>query len=158
MLLTPLIAVAIALSGLWPIPATAEPPAWEAAIARRAFKASLLRQAPRLQNPMPATSETLWAGLQVYRSGCSGCHGDPGKPSHWGTTAFYPRVQQFGITPPEMPDWQIFWIVKHGIRYSGMGAWEGEVSQEKMWQVVTFLTHLRQLPPEVQAEWIQPSK
>jgi hypothetical protein len=64
----------------------------------------------------------------------------------------------FGDAPPEMPDWQMFWIVKHGIRYSGMGAWEGEASEEKMWQMVTFLSQLRQLPPEVQAEWIQQPK
>jgi mono/diheme cytochrome c family protein len=158
MLLVPLIALVIAFSELWPIHATAEPPGWEAVMARRAFNAFIARQAPRLQNPMSATSGTLRAGLKVYRGGCSGCHGDPGKPSHWGTTAFYPRVHQFGDAPPEMPDWQMFWIVKHGIRYSGMGAWEGEASEEKMWQVVTFLSQLRQLPPEVQAEWIQQPK
>jgi len=158
MLFVPLMALVIALSGLWPIHATAEPPRWEARLARRAFNASLSRQAPRLQNPLSSSAETLRAGLQVYRSGCSGCHGDPGKPSHWGSTAFYPRVQQFGDSPPEMPDWQMFWIVKHGIRYTGMGAWEGEVPEEKMWQVVTFLSHVRQLPQEVQAEWIQPPK
>jgi mono/diheme cytochrome c family protein len=156
MLLVPLIAIVIAMSGLWPIHATAEPLTFEARLARRAFNASLSRQAPRLQNPLSPSVEILRAGLQVYRSGCSGCHGDPGKPSHWGSTAFYPRVQQFGHTPPQMPDWQMFWIVKHGIRYTGMGAWEGEVSEDKIWQVATFLSHLRELPPEVQAEWLHP--
>ena len=52
----------------------------------------------------------------------------------------------------------MFWIVKHGIRYTGMGAWEGEVKEDKLWQVVTFLSHVRQLPSEVQAEWSQPPK
>ena len=47
----------------------------------------------------------------------------------------------------------MFWIVKHGVRYTGMGAWEGEMSDENIWMVVTFLNHLPNLPPEVQAEW-----
>jgi hypothetical protein len=47
----------------------------------------------------------------------------------------------------------MFWIVKRGVRYTGMGAWEGEMSDEKIWTVVTFLHSLRDLPPEVQTEW-----
>ena len=37
-----------------------------------------------------------------------------------------------------------------------MGAWEGEIPDEKIWQVVTFLSHLRNLPPDVEADWTQP--
>jgi mono/diheme cytochrome c family protein len=95
-------------------------------------------------------------GMKVYRDGCSGCHGDYQKPSHWGTTAFYPRVPQFAKNAPDRPDWQMFWIVKHGVRYSGMAAWQGEIPDEKIWQVVTFLSRLRNLPPDVEADWTQP--
>jgi mono/diheme cytochrome c family protein len=52
---------------------------------------------------------------------------------------------------PDRPDWQLFWIVKHGVRYSGMAAWDGEIHDEKIWQVVTFLSRLRNLPPDVEA-------
>ena len=47
-------------------------------------------------------------------------------------------------------------IVKHGVRYSGMAAWDGEIPEEKIWQVVTFLSRLRNLPPDVEADWHQP--
>jgi thiosulfate dehydrogenase len=158
MLVGPFIAALIAVLGFWPVTGTARPPQWETIMARRAFNASLARQAPRAQNPLLPSSDVLRAGLKVYRDGCSGCHGDCQKPSHWGTTAFYPRVPQFASEPPAKPDWQMFWIVKNGVRYSGMGAWDGEVSDEKIWQVVTFLSRLRSLPPEVQADWAQQPK
>lgn len=157
-LVGPLLAALIAISGFWPVTATPEPPQMETMMARRALNASVAHQAPRLRNPLQPSSEVLRAGLKIYREDCAGCHGDYQKPSHWGTTAFYPRVPQFVSEPPDKPDWQIFWIVKNGIRYSGMGAWNGEMSDEKIWQVTTFLGHVRTLPPEVQSEWIQQPK
>jgi mono/diheme cytochrome c family protein len=145
---------AIALMCGWVrLHATADPPHWEAFVAREALAASIARQAPKLQNPIAATSSNLRSGLKIYRDNCAGCHGDSGKPSHWGTTAFYPRVPQFDTDLPPKPDWQRFWIVKHGVRYTGMAAWEGEISDENIWTVVTFLQNLRNLPPDVQAEW-----
>ena len=99
--------------------------------------------------PFATVERSDRAGLKVYLDGCSGCHGDYQKPSHWGTTAFYPRVPQFALNAPDRPDWQLFWIVKHGVRYSGMAPWDGEIPDEKIWQVVTFLSRLRNLPPDV---------
>jgi len=42
---------------------------------------------------------------------------------------------------------------KDGIRYSGMGAWDGMMSDEEIWKVATFLEHIGSLPPEVVANW-----
>ena len=154
-LLLPLATVFTALSGLWPVTATADPPRWEKIIARQSFDHSVSRQAHRTPNPIVPSSDNLRAGMKIYRDACAGCHGDASKPSHWGSASFYPRVPQFGFEPPTKPDWQLFWIVKHGIRYSGMAAWDGELPDQKIWAVVTFLADLRSLPPDLRAEWQQ---
>jgi mono/diheme cytochrome c family protein len=151
----PLVAALVFLLGWSPVDATSNPPLWENVLARRSLAASVARQAPRLSNPVAATSDNFRAGMKIYRDACAGCHGDSGKPSHWGTTGFYPRVPQFDSEPPQRPDWELFWIVKHGVRYSGMAAWEGELPEHDMWMVVTFLSHLRTLPADVQAQWRQ---
>src|SRR5205085_6438582 len=153
MLVDPILAMLIMVAGFWPIDATSQPPSAEAKIARLAFDASVSRAAPKLTNPLQSSSETLRAGMKFYQDNCAGCHGDAGKPSGWGTTSFYPRVPQFAKEPPDKPDWQLFWIVKNGIRYSGMGAWGGQASDEKIWEVATFLSHLKALPADVRAEW-----
>jgi hypothetical protein len=72
-----------------------------------------------------------------------------------GSEEFYPRVPQFGFEPPEIPEAQIFWVAKNGIRYSGMegNPVEGGYSDEQMWKLATFLSHLKSLPPRVAAEW-----
>jgi hypothetical protein len=56
----------------------------------------------------------------------------------------------------------MYWIVKHGVRYTGMAAWDGlfgkdasgkEISDEKIWTAATFIAHLDSLPSAVDAEW-----
>lgn len=149
----PLVAGCVFLFGWSAVDATSDPPRRETILARRSFAASVARQAPKVQNPIPVNSDTLKAGLKIYRDACAGCHGDAGKPSQWGTTDFYPRVPQFDSEPPLKPDWQMFWIVKHGVRYSGMGGVDGLMPDENVWKVVGFLSHIKNLPPDVEAEW-----
>jgi len=153
MLILPAVACVLAWLGAWSVDATATPPAWEQALARMAVQASVARHAPRTPNPFRPSLDVLLAGVKVYRNNCAGCHGGPSHPSEWGSTDFYPRVPQFARTPPRKPDWQLYWIVTRGVRYSGMGAWGGQVPDSTIWQVVTFLSRLDSLPPTVDAQW-----
>jgi thiosulfate dehydrogenase len=154
-LLGPILAALLsARLGLFSVYATEEPPAWEVRLGRMALDASVARSAPRLRSPIGASDAELLAGMKLYRNNCSGCHGDAGRPSPWGTAGFYPRVPQFAQSPPQEPDWQLFWIVRHGIRYSGMGAWrEAMLSDKEAWEVVTFLSRLDTLPAPVRQAW-----
>src|SRR5215469_15894993 len=140
--LTPVVVLVCFHLGWASVRATAAPPRWEMLMAGKAFAASVTRQAPKLQNPVAAPGSNLRSGLKIYRDHCAGCHGDSGKPSHWGTTGFYPRVPQFDLEPPLKPESQMFWIIKQGVRYTGMGAWDGEMSDENIWTVVTFLHNI----------------
>jgi len=153
MIVIPMVGASVALSGRLSVDANAAPPRWETALARQSFAASVARQATKLQNPIAPTGENLRAGMKIFFDACSGCHGDGNKPSQWGTSDFYPRVPQFASEPPNKPDWQLFWIVKHGVRYSGMGGVSDEMADERVWKVATFLSHIKTLPPDVEAEW-----
>jgi mono/diheme cytochrome c family protein len=158
MLALPVAAFITALQGYLPALANTDPPGWERAFSQMALNAYVVRHAPHLSNPTQPTDENLLAGLNVFRDACAGCHGDPNSRSDYGAS-FYPHVPQFASNPPRLPDWQLFWIVKNGVRYSGMSAWDGQwhhdkaVSDDRMWKVVTFLSRLESLPPAVDAEW-----
>jgi mono/diheme cytochrome c family protein len=52
-----------------------------------------------------------------------------------------------------MPENQNFYIIQHGIRLSGMPAWKQTLSEQEMWQVTTFLSHMDKLPPQISDEW-----
>jgi thiosulfate dehydrogenase len=153
LLLLPLIALALAWLGLLPWHATSNPPRLETAFAEKALRASLARHAADLKNPVPRSDDNLIVGMKIFRANCAGCHGEFGHPSHWGTKNFYPRVPQFADAPPDLSAAEMFFVVKNGIRYSGMGAWDEMLSDIQIWQVVTFLTNLKALPEPVAAEW-----
>jgi hypothetical protein len=70
-----------------------------------------------------------------------------------GTRNFYPRVPQLAEHPARLDAGEMFVVVKRGIRYSGMGAWEGMLSDEDIWRIVTFLGIAHDLPPAVAATW-----
>ena len=123
---------------------------------RRVVAASISRQAPRMQNPVPATSDNLRAGMKLFLDDCAGCHGDSRKRSRWGTTMFYPRVPQLDLEPTSKPDWHVFWIIQHGVRYTGMAGNGSLMPEENIWKIATFLTHLNDLPPDVNEEWRRP--
>jgi mono/diheme cytochrome c family protein len=146
-------AVLTAGLGWWPVAATGSPSQWESALGHAALGASLSRQAAGLTNPVQPSNDVLIAGQKIFRMNCAGCHGTPGQPSQWGTQNFYPRVPQFGDQPPKLTAPQMFVAIKHGIRYTGMGGWNGMMSDEETWKVATFLEHIGSLPPEVQANW-----
>jgi len=152
--LLPAAALLVALLGSWPIKATLPGPAgWERLWARSVLKSSLAREARGLNNPIMASDENLLAGMKIYRTNCAGCHGDFGHLSHWGTSGFYPRVPQFAEAPSALRSSEMFLVVKHGVRYTGMGAWEGMLTDDEIWETVTFISNLQSLPQPVAAVW-----
>ncbi|MGH8238040.1 MAG: c-type cytochrome [Steroidobacteraceae bacterium] len=151
--LVPLAFLIIGYLGGLSVHATADPPAWERQFAHRALEASLARQARELRNPITVSADALLAGMKLYVNNCSGCHGKPGAPSPWGTENFYPRVPQLAEHAAHLDAAEMFVVVKRGIRYSGMGAWDSMLSDEDIWRIVTFLSAAHDLPPAVDAIW-----
>jgi mono/diheme cytochrome c family protein len=147
--LVPLGFFCVSRAGIWPVAATSQPSLWENRLARGALRASVERAALAQPNPITASEENLLSGMKTFKNDCAGCHGDSSRPSRWGTTSFYPRVPQFVQEPSQLTAPQMFWIVKHGVRYTGMAAWDGMLPDDEIWRVVTFLTNLDRLPPRV---------
>jgi len=168
-ILTPPVALLVAAwLGALPTNANATPSRMEKAFAHLVLDATAARHAPHLANPIPPTEENLMAGMKLFKNDCAGCHGDPNTASDSDAdNNLYPSPPPFALHPPRKPDYQLFWIVQGGVRYSGMFGWAGQfgkdasgkdVSDEKIWTAVTFLTHLDSLPPEVNAEWWKKTK
>jgi thiosulfate dehydrogenase len=125
----------------------------ERAVAMPALDASVRRHASQVQNPVAATDENLVAGMRVYQNNCAGCHGDIHQPHAAFGDSLYPRAPQFTEDAPDMPEYQNFYIIKHGIWLSGMPAMRSSLKEEEIWQVTTFLSHMDKLPPQVTEQW-----
>jgi len=140
---------------LWPwrVEATATANKAELVLMRSVLNRAVARDAPHLTNPLPPSHDNLREGLRLFRDNCAGCHGDGAHHSPWGTTSFLPRVPQFGTEPPTRPDWEIHWIVTHGIRNTAMGSFAQLLTDDQVWKVSVFVSRIRSLPEGVAVEW-----
>lgn len=116
-----------------------------------AMDASVDRHAPKLTNPLQPSNESLVDGATIYLDHCALCHGDPARPKSLLADAFNPPPPQFMTDAADMPDYQNYYITMHGIRWTGMPGWKNVLKDQEIWQVVTFLSHMNNLPPQVKS-------
>ncbi len=156
-LLLVLFVVAYLRFGLANVAADAPTPAWETRWMFSSAHASIRRTVPHdLKSPIPTSDETLIAGGKLYLNDCVGCHGAPGKPpSDFGAT-FYPPAPQLARDGTTYSEPEIYWVARHGVRRTGMSEQGSSYSDEHLWQLAAFISHITTLPPQVRSA-IEPS-
>jgi mono/diheme cytochrome c family protein len=98
--------------------------------------------APDLNDP-----KLIAQGADHYAKMCTGCHLAPGMTDNGMRTGLYPKPPALAAQEADDPAVE-FWIVKHGLKMSGMPAWGKTHSDEEIWAIVAFLQKLPGLTPE----------
>jgi thiosulfate dehydrogenase len=142
-----------AMLGFFPTTANVEPPHWERHIAMSSVDASMERHAPRVTNPLSPTDQNLEDGMKIYTMNCALCHGGLDRKPPALATSLYPPAPNLVSDPPDDPEWHTFFTIRTGIRYTGMPAWDKTLSEQDIWKVTMFLSHMDKLPPTVQEYW-----
>ena len=142
-----------AMLGFFPTAANVPPPHVEAHLAMSAVDASMDRHAPRVTNPLTPTDQNLEEGMKLYTMNCALCHGGLDRKPSTLVNSFYPPPPNLVSDPPEDPEWHIFYTMRTGIRYTGMPAWDKTLTEQDMWKITMFLSHMDKLPPAVQEYW-----
>jgi mono/diheme cytochrome c family protein len=124
-------------------------PPWAKNLSSIGIHASIRRTAPGVQNPLPPGEQTLIAGGKLYLNDCVGCHGELGKPPSQFGASFYPPAPQFPLVGTQYSQNEVFWIAKHGIRRTGMGAQADSYSDQQLWTLAAFIVRMPNLPPAV---------
>ena len=161
-LLGVVITVVIAVLGAWaavtsgaiPANADSQPSALERWAARTSLNATVDRAVPGLNDPLPADTPTLTAGMKLYAANCMMCHGAAdGMPSNVAVGLYQHAPQLGGHGVEDDPEGETYWKVSHGIRLTGMPAFSPTLTDMQIWQIATFLKHMDSLPPVVAAQW-----
>ena len=96
-------------------------------------------RAAQTRTPDLTRPETIENGFRHYDALCVQCHGAPGVA---------PGAAALGMTPvpkyltPTAREWsaaEIHWVVRNGLKMSGMPAWKYRMSDEQIWEVVAFV-------------------
>jgi cytochrome c553 len=104
---------------------------------------SLLVSVPRLVD-----ENQVRMGAGHYQGGCASCHGAPGVRQNVIVTRMLPEPPSLIGHVPTWSDRELFWIVKHGLKYTGMPAWAAQGRDDEVWAVVAFLRELSGLSAE----------
>ena len=145
--LLPAGAIAYLRLGAAEVRADVAAPAWQSWLLHLAIRAAVRRRAPGAPRPSTHGDEELIAGGKLYLDGCSGCHGEPGRPPRRRAAFYFPPEFAHAGTDGSGPE--LFWIVKHGIRGTGMSAYGTFYPDRQIWALVEFVERIKELPPSV---------
>lgn len=103
--------------------------------------------------------EILLEGGRDYAEMCAGCHLKPGLKQTEISVGLYPEPPNLSIKEvdedgdsesPADEAREDFWVIKHGIKASGMAAWGKTHDDHRIWAMVAFI---RKLPTLSAAEY-----
>jgi mono/diheme cytochrome c family protein len=104
---------------------------------------------PALDDP-----ELLAMGAEHYAEMCTGCHLAPGMEESEMSAGLYPRPPKLTEPAPRRTAAETFWIVKHGVKMSGMPAWGATHDDRSIWGLVAFVRKLPELSPAEYEEMV----
>jgi mono/diheme cytochrome c family protein len=143
-----LVAIAVAATGAITVGADVRPGLMERTLAPWARDRSVERHSQRAVNPFAGDAQAIAAGMDHYRENCLICHGAPGLPATEVSQGLNPPPPSLGSEENDTPDGELFWVAKHGIRFTSMPAFGPTHTDEEIWKIVAFLRHLPQLTAE----------
>lgn len=120
--------------------------------------ATLAREAPKPPYPYPDTPQAQANGAKLYVQNCAVCHG-----------AAHTRADSIavglGVRPPQFakhgvdddPPGVTYWKIEHGIRFTGMPAYDKSLDEKSIWDITYFLAHKpEELAAPARAMWEKP--
>ncbi|MFC4172745.1 c-type cytochrome [Microvirga sp. GCM10011540] len=116
------------------------------------FHNSVERRADDVVAPANFTPDMIAAGATAYKSMCQHCHAGPGvERSEW-ASGMRPRPPHLTEAAAEWEPQEVFWIVRHGVKMSGMPAFGPTHDDRAIWNIAAFVKQLPAMTPERYAQ------
>ena len=114
---------------------------------------SVKRRAPEALPPQRVSAAQLIDGFCQFEAHCVACHGAPAFAREQWVNGLNPQ-------PPYLLDagrrWspsQLYWIIRNGIKMTGMPAWRESMSDPEIRDTVALVEAMEQLPPQTYLRW-----
>jgi len=145
-------AVAVAYSGVLNVAAGAPEPGILQWFLSTTMKHSVKSHAREVTASVELTDQRAREGFRIYRAACVYCHGAPKQDPGDIGKGLNPKPPYLGDTVGGWTDAELFWIVKNGIKMTGMAPYGESLKDDEIWNVVAFV---RKLPELTQAQYKQ---
>lgn len=108
---------------------------------------SVAVRAEKIDVPELVDPDQVRRGAGNYDSMCVGCHLKPGAEETEMSRGLYPKPPELARSMSPDPA-RSFWVIKHGIKATGMPAWGKSMEDAYIWDMVAFLKQLPQMSAE----------
>jgi len=135
-------------SGIYNVSALSPDPSMIQWIFSTTSDRSVEHHAKKIELPNLNDSKMVTVGFDHYNEMCAGCHGAPGIKRSEGGQGLSPEPPNLVHSAKEMPPEQLFWIVKNGIKSTGMPAFGKTHSDQKIQDIVAFLEKMKTMTPQ----------
>ncbi len=99
-------------------------------------------------NPLANSADAAAAGATLFAERCSSCHGPEGAGDGPAAASLDPKPTNLKVAVPDLKDDYIFWRIMEGGAMdpfnSSMPAHKGILTNDQVWQLVTYLRTLGQ--------------
>jgi mono/diheme cytochrome c family protein len=133
----------IVYSGVYSVAATDPHSAFTKWLFETTMEHSVKRRAENIAVPELSGADRIDVGFSNYEEMCAQCHSPPEEPISDLAKGLNPKPPDLAESAKQLSAAEIFWIVKNGIKMTGMPAWGPTHTDEELWSVVAFV---RQLP------------
>ncbi|MBS7699937.1 MULTISPECIES: c-type cytochrome [unclassified Chelatococcus] len=106
---------------------------------------SVKARAPDGELPPGFDADRVRLGAGHFHAGCAYCHGTPGSSVPLVAAQMLPPPPALEDKVGTWTDGELFWIVKHGLKYAGMPAFPSVERDDEIWAVVAFLRRFPEL-------------
>ena len=146
-------ASAFIYAGTFNVAADAPHSAFTVTIMETVRSRSIATRAKDLQPPPLDDPALISTGAEHYAAMCSDCHLAPDKTTDSEIRAgLYPKPPDLTKHVHASPA-EAFWVIKHGIKMSGMPAWGVTHDDSSIWDLVAFLQSRYTVVPPAYHKW-----
>lgn len=140
--------LAIVYTGAFNVAATEEHNAFTRWAFDTTFHHLVERRAARIAAPETAPPDAIEAGAAAYKAMCQHCHAGPGAERADWASGMRPRPPHLTEAAAHWAPEEVFWLVRHGVKMSGMPAFGPSHDDAAIWNIVAFVKALPAMTPE----------
>ena len=114
---------------------------------------SVKRHARGIVAPANVSAGQVMRGYCAYEAHCVACHGAAGVARQRWASGMEPQPPYLLDATQKFTPAELFWIVRNGIKMTGMPSWKDSLTDAQVWEVVAWLEASRRLPPRTYVQW-----
>jgi mono/diheme cytochrome c family protein len=126
-------------AGWYDIGATAQHLQPVYSLLEQGMRYSVRNHSSEVRVPPLGAPQQVQHGAQVFSANCAQCHGGPGFAQAKIGQSMQPLPGPLVDASARWQPRELYWITKHGIKMSGMPAWQFHLSEDDLWAVVAFM-------------------